>query len=171
MLKIISENIFFSAKKVPLIKLQSLQAQHSSVVSFTAPQSSVLLHIYSTPSGTTGSPIPFLFMACPDHYQDPCNESRPAFLHNPLAVVPYSALVWPPGIWAGEAQTLHQNVNPCSNDIVNPNECYSNWLMGNSHPVLKGARSKQSHLPGRQVFLTGSWLLPIGASSYSALWS
>ncbi len=85
--------------------------------------------------------------------------------------MPHSALVWPPGIWAGEAQTPYQNVNPCSNDIVNPNECYSNWLMGNSRPVLKGVRSKQSHLPSGQVFLRVPCLLPIGACSYSVLWS
>lgn len=76
--------------------------------------------------------------------------------------------LWPPGIQAAETQTLQQNVNPCSNDIVNPNECYSNWLMGNSRPALKGARSEQSHLPnGRRMFLARLWLLSIGASSYS----
>lgn len=80
--------------------------------------------------------------------------------------------LWPPGIRAAETQTLQQNVNPCSNDIVNPNECYSNWLMGNLDPALKGARSEQSHLSnGQHVFLARLWLLHIGANSYSVLLS
>lgn len=36
-------------------------------------------------------------------------------------------------------------------------------------PVLKGAGSKQSHLPGGQVFLTAPRLLPIGAASHLVL--
>lgn len=81
--------------------------------------------------------------------------------------MPCSALVWPLGIW-GEAQTLYQNVNSCSNDILNHNECYSNWLMGNSHPIHKGERSKQYPLiSSAQVFLTGPWFLPIVDRSHS----
>lgn len=68
-----------------------------------------LLHVFTTPSGTTGSPILFLFMACPDHYQDPCSESRLTFLHNLLATAPHSALVQPPGILTAEAQRLRMS--------------------------------------------------------------
>lgn len=105
-----------------------------------------------------------LFTASPDHYQNPCKEFSPAFQQQLLAPLSHSALVRPPGICASGVQTLYPNVKPCLNDIVNLNECYSNWLMGKSHPVLEGERSKRTHLPCGEV-----WLAPIGAISYSAL--
>lgn len=43
-----------------------------------------------------------------------------------------SALAWPPGIGASGVQMLPPNVNPCLNDIVNLDGCYSNWLTGGS---------------------------------------
>lgn len=60
---------------------------------------------------------------------------------------------WPPGIGASGVQMLHPNVNPCLNDIVNLDECYSNWLTGGSPPpALEGERPKQTHLPrGRRL--------------------
>lgn len=115
---------------------------------------------YSWRTGTTGNPVLFLFMALPEHCLDLC-----IWTHLP-ATVAHPALPQPPGTWAGVVQALYQNVSPCSNDIVAPSEYYSNWLMGNSHIVPKGTRSKQSHLRGRQEFLTepsfsacGCWFL------------
>lgn len=107
-----------------------------------------------------------LFTACPDHYRNPCKDFGVASQQQLLAPLSYSALVWPPGTCASGAQTLYPNVNPCLNDIVNLNECYSDWPMGNSHPVLEGEGAKQTHLPCGEV-----WSAPIGAISYSALWS
>lgn len=98
-------------------------------------------------------------MAYPDHYRDPCDESSFVFQHNLLSTVPHSALAQPPGIRGGEAQTLYENVNPCSDDIVAPSECYSNWLLGNSHAAPKGDGSKQAHLPSGRVCAAGPWSL------------
>lgn len=73
--------------------------------------------------------------------------------------MPQSALAQPPGIRGGEAQTLYENVNPCSNDIVAPSECYSNWLLGNSHAAPKGDGSKEAHLPSGLLCKAGPWSL------------
>lgn len=48
-----------------------------------------------------------------------------------------------------------------SDDIAAPRECYSNWLMGNSHASPQGAASKRSHLPGGWVVLTGPGSAPV----------
>lgn len=61
--------------------------------------------------------------------------------------MPHSALAWPPGIQAEEAQTIYHNVKACSNDFVNPNECYSNWLMGNSPPFVTQGTQIQAGSP------------------------
>lgn len=55
----------------------------------------------------------------------------------------------------GSRGVSQESVTPRSNDIVYPNECYSNWLMGNLQRVL-GEEAKEGgllHLPSGQVLL------------------
>lgn len=113
----------------------------------------------------TGIPIPFLFMACQDHYQNPCEESSPTFckMYSPQCLI--LPLPGHQGYEQEKVQTLYQNVNTCPNDIVYSSECYSNWLVVIHTQLTREKVPTSFTFIMGQVFLTGSWLLFIGASS------
>lgn len=105
----------------------------------------------TTPAATL---IPLLFTARLGPYRDPRSPIQPCLLAQSTcrraSLLPLPGPPWD-SRRGGGTDSSQQNVAPCSNDIVNPNECYSNWLMGNSQPVLRGDTSRQSHLPSGQV--------------------
>lgn len=105
-------------------------------------------------SRAAASPIPFPFTARLGPYRDPRSPIQPCVsAQSTCRRASLLPLRGPPGDsrQGGGTDSSQQNVTPCSNDIVNPNECYSNWLMGNSQAVLRGDTSRQPHLPSGQV--------------------